>query len=339
MEGPLRIALRCSSLVLVLFGTGCAHGEPFAVDDHRTDFPFADTDPARLTLSGYPDLHPAWLPDGSGLLYSYIHAENPELDRCLGILPRTGGQRVREICRRSLADRDTIDALDLPAVSAGGRLAYRRSASTPFGGVAEHTELVAGTLEDPFEGPILRRLPFTGSDGKFYVAIEQPHWVGESGLVFLAQVEEIVSPCPGCDPVVILVNGGIVHLLADGSGTVSSIPGTESATSVAVDGDSSLLLTREGDTRIFRRSLETGSESVALDVAPATPFAVSAGGGRILAQVSGGFHVADPSAGTMTEVAAPGLAKPVLHPDGSVVVGVRFDPETFDSDLWRLTLP
>ncbi|MGE5927528.1 MAG: hypothetical protein ACM357_09250 [Gemmatimonadota bacterium] len=314
MEGLSRTALRCSSLTLALLGTACTHGDPFSVDDYRTQVPFHDTDPARLTYSEYADLDPAWLPDGSGVLYSYTHTDSPERDRCLGVLPRTGGQRVREICRRTLADRDTIDGLGLPAVSAGGRLAFRRSAASLSGTLPEHTELVAGTLVDPFGGPILRRLPFTGPDGRFYVDLSQPQWTGESGLVFVGQVEEIVSPCPGCDPFVVRRNAGIIHLLADGSGTVSPLPGTETVTSLAAGSDRSLL-------------------------APYIPFVVSAAGGRILAQSGAGLHVIDPEAGTVTDVAAAGLTNPVLHPDGSLIVGVRFDPDTFDSDLWRLTLP
>lgn len=339
MEGPIRIALRSLCFPMALLGTACAHGEPFAVEDHQTNVPFAATEPARFTLSTFPDLDPAWLPDGEGFFYSYTDAETPELDRCLGILPRTGGQRVREICRRSLLDSDTIDVLDYPAVSAGGRLAYRRSAATLFGGLPEHTELVAGTLDDPFDGPLLRRLPFTGPDGRFYANILQPQWVGETGLVFMAQVQEIVAPCPGCDPFVILVNAGIVHLVADGSGTVAPIPGTEDATSMAVDADGSLLLTRDGDTRIFRRSLATGEETVAYDVVTAVPFGISVAGGRILAQVPGRLHVVDLGTGAVVEVSSSDLQNPVLHPGGSLVVGVRFDPETFDSDIWRVTLP
>jgi hypothetical protein len=339
MEGLSRTAHRCISLSLVLLGTACAHGEPFMADDFLTQVPFADTDPTRLTLSDFPDLDPVWLPDGSGILYSFTHTDSPEHDRCLGILPRTGGQRVRELCRRSLGDRDTLDVLDLPAVSPGGRLAYRRSAATLFGGLPEHTELVAGTLDDPFGGPVLRGLPFTGSDGRFYVDLSQPQWVDESGLVFIARVQEIVFPCPGCDPEVILRDAGIAHLLADGSGTVSLLPGTETATSVATGGDGVILFTRPDDTRIFRRALDTGAESVAHDLAPAVPFRLSVAGGRILAQAAGSVHLIDPEAGTVTEVTSSALANPVLHPDGTLVVGLMFDPDTFDSDLWRLTLP
>lgn len=148
-----------------------------------------------------------------------------------------------------------------------------------------------------------------------------------------------VFPCPGCDPEVILVDAGIAHLLADGSGTVSVLAGTETATSLATVGDGTIFLTRAGDTRIFIRALDTGAESVAYDLAPAIPFGLSAAGGRILAQAGGSLHLVDPEAGTMTEVTASALANPVLHPDGTLIVGVMFDPETFDSDLWRLTLP
>src|SRR5688572_23271637 len=113
MHGLLRIARR--GALPALLGAACAHEAPFIPEDPNTFVPFADTEPARLTLSGFPDVGPVWLPDGESFIYSYTNIDSPERDRCLGVLSWNGGQRLREICRRTLADRDSIDVLDLPA--------------------------------------------------------------------------------------------------------------------------------------------------------------------------------------------------------------------------------
>lgn len=337
MNGLLRIARR--GALPALLGAACAHDAPFMPHDPNTLVPFADTEPARLTLSGFPDRGPVWLPDGASFIYSYVHIDSPERDRCLGILSRNGGQRLHEICRRTLGDRDSIDVLDLPAVSPAGRLAYLRSAATLFDSdIPRHTELVAGTLDAPFDGPVLRSIPFVGPDGAFYVSLSQPRWVGESGLVFIAQVEEIVAPCPGCDPEVIRVDAGIVHLAADGSGTVSPLAGTEAATSVAVDG-TGILLTRTGDTRIYRRSLSTGEETVAHDVVIAEPSSLAAAGDWIVARIPGALYVANLSTGASVQVSPGDFVQPAINAQGTFLVGEIPDAETFDPDIWRLTLP
>jgi hypothetical protein len=337
MHGLLRIARR--GALPALLGAACAHEAPFIPEDPNTFVPFADTEPARLTLSGFPDVGPVWLPDGESFIYSYTNIDSPERDRCLGVLSWNGGQRLREICRRTLADRDSIDVLDLPAVSPGGRLVYLRSAATLFDSdIPRHTELVAGTLDEPLEGPVLRSIPFLAPDGAFYVGLSQPRWVGESGLVFIGQVEEIVAPCPGCDPEVIRVNAGIVYLAADGSGSVTLLPGTEAVTSVAVDG-TGVLLTRAGDTRIFRRSLTSGEETVAHDVAIAEPTDLAAAGEWIVARIPGALYVLNLATGASVQVGLGDLLQPAINAQGTYLVGALAHAETFDPDIWRLTLP
>ena len=126
MNGSIRIA-RHRALLLVLPGAACAHDEPFtSPDDFDTLVPFADAEPARLTWSEFADVAPGWLPGGEGFVYA--------------------------LCRRTLADREPIDVLDMPAVSGGGRLADLTSPSTLSGIIPEHNELASGTLDDPFGG-------------------------------------------------------------------------------------------------------------------------------------------------------------------------------------------
>ncbi|HEU4828290.1 MAG TPA: hypothetical protein VFT04_03770 [Gemmatimonadales bacterium] len=338
MNGSIRTA-RHGALLLLVSAGACAHDEPFAPEDHNTRVPFADTEPARLTWSEFSDTGPVWLADGESFLYSFVRTDTPEGDRCLGVLPRTGGQRVGEICRRTLADRDSIDMLDMPAVSAGARLAYRRAVATPIDGTVWHQELVAATLDDPLTATVLTSIPFTGSDGAFYTSLSQPQWVGESALAFIGRVEEIVSPCPGCDPFLIQRNNGIVVVPADGSRTATLLPGTTEAASVAGSGDGAILYAREGDTRIYRRRLDTGEESVVFDAATAVPGELTASGDRIALTLPGGILVADLASGESTTVPAAGLAELALSPDGTVLIGEAINSATFDSDLWRVTLP
>jgi hypothetical protein len=337
MHGLIRSA-RHGAHLLLLACAACAHDEPFATGDSNTLVPLVPSEPARLTWSEFGDHGPAWLPDGGGFLYSYVRTDSDERDRCLGVLPASGGQRVREICRRTLADGDSVDMLDLPSASAGGLLAYRRAVSTLFNDVM-HQELVAATLADPLPGVIVTSLPFTGVDGGFYTSVSQPRWVGESGLVFLGRVQEIVTPCPGCDPFVIERNNGILYAPADGSRTVTPVPGTGDATSVAAAPDGTILFTRDGDTRVYRRHLGTGEESIVYDVVIAAPSDIAAAGDRIAVAVPGGIHIVDLGTGASSTVAAAGYTGLALSPDGSIVIGEAIDPVTFDSDLWRVMLP
>src|SRR5256885_8825838 len=84
-------------LALLLF-LGCDHGTPFATGTYGSDQPFTAGSPRRLTYNLGQDRAPAWLPDESGIVYSFERTDRPDRDRCLGILPPEGGQRVSTIC-------------------------------------------------------------------------------------------------------------------------------------------------------------------------------------------------------------------------------------------------
>src|ERR1700674_2491304 len=58
------------ALALLAAIAGCSHTDPFTSPPYGTDQPFDPTPPVRLTFNPLADRGAAWLPDGSGLLYS-----------------------------------------------------------------------------------------------------------------------------------------------------------------------------------------------------------------------------------------------------------------------------
>ena len=86
---------------LGLAAVACAHSEPFGVQEVGTDVPFSSELPVRLTYSDGDDRTPAWLPDGSGIIYSSERLDEAAHDRCLLVLPPGGGRVTRSICSKS----------------------------------------------------------------------------------------------------------------------------------------------------------------------------------------------------------------------------------------------
>ena len=115
------------ALVLLLAVFACDHPTPPEPGAYTPGGPFDTAVPRQLTFSPGPDLSPAWLPDGSGIVYQFATIGRPDGDRCLGILPAAGGSLRAEICNTRVKSEDSTDAYGSPAVSAGGRLLYTRA--------------------------------------------------------------------------------------------------------------------------------------------------------------------------------------------------------------------
>src|SRR5688572_10113746 len=64
---------------------GCGHTEPFGSTPGGTEQPFDPSPPVRLTLNQGPDRGAAWLPDGSGILYSAQQLGRDDHDVCLAL--------------------------------------------------------------------------------------------------------------------------------------------------------------------------------------------------------------------------------------------------------------
>jgi hypothetical protein len=131
--------------------------------------------------------------------------------------------------------------------------------------------------------------------------------------------------------------GGCVRSAAGRSRT--GIRSTRSTSRPSRRGDGTgVLLARAGDTRIFRRSLTSGEESVAHDVAiaepPSWPRPVSGSWRESLARST--FSTSRPARACRC---LGDFLQPSISVQGTCLVGAPAHAETFDPDIWRLTLP
>ena len=253
----------CMSAVLLL-ALGCSHGEPFAAEDHTPDEFLATGEPARLTF-GDAVGEPGWLPDGRAIVYAGGALTGVPPDRCLLVIPATGGSILSEVCNAA-ALADIVDTWAYPAAS-GDRLAfyYQNSAR----GVAP---TVAGIYVAPLAAPVVsapvRSIPFVAPDGVFYIAASHVTWLGNE-LLFIGYSEQTVQPCPPpCDPIRVEYPLALLRGPAEPGATFSAVPGIAFPTSaVAGATGDEIYFTLANDSRIYHRVLSTGAQSVIRDFA------------------------------------------------------------------------
>lgn len=365
-------------LVLLLLLGACSHGEPFAPGTYGSSEPFQNTVPLRLTYGGGTD--PAWLDTGT-IIYSFESSDHRTSaglpDECLGLLPASGGRRTREICSRSRLDADTLDNFYLAAALADSTLAF----------VADHiplglgSSLGGGIMVAPFDsaphGTVLRSFPFASSDG-FMLFPGSLRWLGSDALVFLADEQVSIEPCPTCDPDVYDRWKNVFRVGTAGAAPAEIIPGTRFATSAAPGASGSeLYLTFGNDSLLVRRDLAAGANTVVANFGPdAWPRDADYAAGRIVLVLGGkvGHHtltegteetpvqaddqggllaVVDAATGTTAVLATPGLffRRPRLSPDGRSIVAegyaVTINPVpggadttvSLTGDIYRMELP
>jgi len=123
---------------------------------------------------------------------------------------------------------------------------------------------------------------------------------------------------------------------------VTVVPGTDGATSVAVnDSGTAIYYTLGGDTVVYRRHFAAGVvDTVYAFAAGAAPSDVQVRGARLVAIVAGDLHVVDLQAGSEVVIPGPGvtLAHPALSASGRTVV-VEGAVGSGAPDLWRVLLP
>src|SRR5574338_1719655 len=98
--------MRHMRLAAVLVLTACKHEAPLTPGVYPPNTPAGSGALVRLTFNPGVDLGPTWLPDGSGILYAMERTDRSDFDRCLALLPATGGTIEREICDRNPAADD-----------------------------------------------------------------------------------------------------------------------------------------------------------------------------------------------------------------------------------------
>jgi hypothetical protein len=363
------------ALPMLLAVVACDHPTPPEPGDYTPGGPFSTAVPRQLTFSPGPDLTPTWLPDGSGILYQFQRSDQPDGDRCLGILPAEGGTLREEICNNTLAGADSTDAYGDAAVSSLGRIFFTRaSAAWRLHNLAPAVaDIVVANLATPWIVRSIRSLPYSVTPGgPTHFAVAQPRWLGDSAVVYVAQNVFYIRTV-GYDTLRTGIELARMDLTT-APGTVTTIPGTDSASSVALGAGDTIYYTLAGNSRVFRRTLGTGDTATVWDfgaagiardlqIRGAKLFAVVGGVvayahdpslGPVQDDKGGVVHVVDLLLATDTAVAPAGqLYRHIaLSPDGRRIVaeGYAFGvvpraglpPDTVVSphaNLWLLDTP
>jgi hypothetical protein len=323
------------------------------------------SEPVRLTYNEGADLSPAWLPDGSAIVYTAEQRDRRDRDWCLVMLPPRGGRIVRTVCdNRPLAAESTNTFLSA-AVAPDGRLAYQRSTGRrgEQGATAERArgrDLVVATLGDPLAAGVLTRIPYTLPGEPAHGGVSHLRWLAPGVLVFRGDYYGLVCfvNVPACPQVLVRSGLGLVMARLGDSTVLEPVPGTAEASSVAAgaSGDE-LYYTRNGDSRVYRLALSTGVATVVhdfgavardLQVSGARLVAVVGGtvsysyaftAGRNLQVDSGGeIHVVDLVSGAATVVSGVGslYRNPALSPDGRRLVAESWTGGAADLYLFEV---
>lgn len=343
--------------------TACEHTATFAPGNYTPNGPFGSGPALRLTYNPGTDLYPVWLPGGAGILYTAERVDRIDHDHCFAVLPSGGGTITRYDCP-STAANDSIDVFDDASLSPDGRIAYVRASSRriPVKPLLPQLEgLVVAPLADPRDAIELRALDYTAPSGRLHQGISHIGWLSPTRLVYLGESVTYPAACSGCPPDTVRTGIEIATLDFSGATPVLAIvPGTDSASSVAVGGTGdTIYFSRNGDSRVYRYTFSSGQTDTIHDfsaVGIARDVGVSAG--RLVAIVGGDvtyvvdtvlgasqvdrggeLHIVTLSSGAETVIGnvTSRFRRPALSANGTRVV---VEVQTLgSSDLWLLDVP
>ena len=221
--------------------------------------------------------------------------------------------------------------------------------------------LVVAPLADPANAIELRSLDYTAPSDHLHQGISHIGWLSPTRLVYLGERVTYPQACGGCAPDTVRTGIEITTLDFSGATPVLAIvPGTDSASSVAVGGTGdTIYFSRNGDSRVYRYTFSSGQTDTVHDFAAvgiARDVDVSAG--RLVAIVGGDvtyivdtilgasqvdrggeIHVVTLASGAETVIgnSTSRFRRPALSADGTRVVVVV---QTLGSgDLWLLDVP
>jgi hypothetical protein len=343
---PFRWTAR-AVLSVACLSAACSHSEPFS-DSQSTSTPFDPSPPVRLTLNPAHDGNPAWLADGSGILYSARQAHRPDADVCLAELPATGGSQRQLECDVPGTAKST-DAAQSPAVGPDGRLALLSAGNGSIGGESPvFLGIAIAPGLDASEAQTVRSLPFTPAGGVPQDYAGHLRWSTPERLIYVGQRFRTARSCPEDCPLDTLIVGTEVTLLDISGGTAvgTAVAGTTEATSVTpIEDGAAILFTLPADSRVYRRALASadvavvhdfGSGGIARDVhASGSRVAVIVGGRVAYGLHRFGIEVQSDSGGILhlLELGGDDLVldtpgrlyrRPAVSPDGSRVVAEGF---------------
>ncbi len=244
--------------------SGCGHAEPFGSTPERNEGPLIPGSPAQITHNVFQDVHPSWLPDGSGILYTFQKSTVENRDQCLAILPPDGGTRLAELCSTSVGHLDSTEVYGSSSVSTTGQLAYSYAQSTPFQLAPDVTQLRVAPLTDPQDFTVVHTMPLD-VEGTKVDGIGDLHWLSDTRLVYLAQ--SIIYTSQGGASRDTTINGLAVAVVdLQNAPAPTLVPGTMTATAVSPgEAPETIVYTLAADSRVYHQDLATGATTVLHD--------------------------------------------------------------------------
>lgn len=191
----------------------------------------------------------------------------PDLDRCLGQLPASGGSIRQVVCATTLSSLDSVDTFYEPSVGPDGRVLYLRESSPLQSSTPNAAALVLAPGNDLQAGTVIRTYPYTASSGNIHGGITNIRWLSADRAIYLAQSVQYVAPCRGCPLDTLRTGIELVDVDLSGAAPVLQvIPNTAGTSSVAAgDSPDLVYLTRNGDGRVYRQTLSSGATEIVHD--------------------------------------------------------------------------
>jgi hypothetical protein len=250
---------------MALLVSACSHDIPVQPEAASPLPPFSTLLPRRLTFNVADDRTPAWLPDGSGIIYSMEREDRSDHDRCLAILPSEGGTVRTTYCQLHPEYDDSTDLMEAPAVSPDGRVVFHQVISWVGRQKLGASTIRLGRADDPVHAMVLLDLPYAAPNGRAHSSIRTPQWIGRDSLVYLA--EQLFYEGSTFYPDTFYTGLDVMLLDLSGPAPVYTvIPGTDFASSVSLSFDqAAIYYTLGGDSRVFHRVLSSGEVTVVYD--------------------------------------------------------------------------
>jgi hypothetical protein len=246
-------------LACLFFLSACGHTEPFTTAPTASDGPFRDAAPIRLTYNTSTDSSLSLTQDGQGMLYLHTTQAGTG-DRCVGLLPLTGGTRRWELCDTRAQMADSANSFSAPAISADGRLLYVQGVSRRGLASVSRARLWLADTALPFARREIFSFP-ANIAGRGFSWLADAQWIGPDAFVARAGLLNAVQNCAGnCPWDTTFVGAGVVRgAITPAGATLAFVPGAETALAYSLAEQGSTLVVVSSTSTIGRVPIGGGA--------------------------------------------------------------------------------
>jgi hypothetical protein len=222
--------------VAALLAAACGHSTPCCDALTGSAGPFDTANPTRLTFASGANIWPAFSWDGASLAYQFDRG-TADRDRCAGLLPSAGGQRIGRVCAWELTEAGQTDIFTALTPMAGNAVAFVRYTSA-LGATAPQTGgLYVGQLDAARDARlVLPLLAMPAGASARYDFLLRPVRTGPDQLLALAG-QTIIGPRVLGGPIdTVYIGIEVVRLdLGEGNAVVTPIADADGAADWAYD--------------------------------------------------------------------------------------------------------